>query len=127
LEVFWCQGLNLFSQNSLSALCDHMGLYGNFYKITIEWQCVTFEDALIVNTHSGTVHFFIVPKCYVSDIRIQVAACPQTSPVKKQVLTIVRFSLTPVFCKILVFHDEFLCSMEIHNHFKFNPIFIMYI
>jgi hypothetical protein len=60
-----------------------MGLYGNFYKITIEWQCVTFEDALIVNTYSGTVHFFIVPKCYVSDIRIQVAACPQTSPVKK--------------------------------------------
>ena len=46
---------------------------------------------------------------------------------KKKVLTIVHLSLTPVFCKIFVFHDEFLCSMEIHKHFKFNPIFIMHI
>ena len=43
---FLCQGLNLVFTEFLIcvviALADGAGLYGNSYKITIEWQRVTF-------------------------------------------------------------------------------------
>jgi hypothetical protein len=73
------------------ALADGTELYGNSYKITIEWQYVTF-----VGCFNSEQTFWNSPG---GSMSLNQLFCLKK---KKVCNKCVSFSLTPVFCKILL-------------------------